>query len=86
MSDFDHLDNSQKTLLRIKLDGYIEAAVQAARMRNIGLQESLTLTAAAVAREVAAYSLQREKANEIWAAAVDQIYQNAENRASRAVN
>jgi hypothetical protein len=49
-------------------------------MRNIGLQESLTLTAVAVAREVAAYSLQREKANEIWAAAVDQIYQNADNR------
>ena len=54
MSDFDHLSDSHKTLLKIKLDGYIEAAVQAARIKNIGLFEALSLTAAAVVRELAA--------------------------------
>jgi hypothetical protein len=41
MSDFNRLSDSQKSLLMIKLDGYIEAAVQAARLRNIGLLEAL---------------------------------------------
>ncbi len=47
MSDFDRLSDSEKTLLKIKLDGYLEAAVQAARLRNIGLLEALSVTAAA---------------------------------------
>jgi hypothetical protein len=86
MSDFDRLSDSQKTLLLIKLDGYVEAAVQAARIRSIGLQESLTLTAAAFVRELAAYSLKREDANEILAAAIGQIYSVANKRISRVVN
>ena len=39
MSDFDRLSDSQKSLLMTKLDGYAEAAVQAARIRNIGLSQ-----------------------------------------------
>ena len=86
MSDFDHLSDSHKTLLKIKLDGYIEAAVQAARIKNIGLFEALSLTAAAVVRELAAYSVQREKVNEILAAAIDEIYHNVNEGFSCAVN
>jgi hypothetical protein len=86
MSDFDRLSDSQKTLLMIKLDGYIEAAVQAARIRNIGLLEALSLTTAAAVRELAAYSLGRDKANEIWVTAIDQVYDKAEGRGLRAIN
>jgi hypothetical protein len=50
------------------------------------LFEALSLTAAAVVRELAAYSVQREKANEILAAAIDEIYHNANERFSCAVN
>jgi hypothetical protein len=86
MSDFDHLSDSEKTLLKIKLDGYVEAAVQAARLRNVGLLEALSLTATAVVREVAAYSLNCEDANEIWSAAIVQVYGVvAERGASRAI-
>ncbi len=86
MSDFHHLSDSRKSLLMIKLDGYIEAAVHAARIKNIGLLEALSLTTAAVIRELSAYSVQREKANEIWAAAIDQIYNDSERQATRTVN
>jgi hypothetical protein len=87
MSDFDRLSDSEKALLKIKLDGYIEAAVQAARLRNLGLLEALSLTAAAVVREFTAYSLKREEVNEIWAAALGQTYNGvAEHRPSQVIN
>jgi len=41
----------------IKLDGYIETAVQAARIKNIGLLDVLSLTTAAVVRELSAHSV-----------------------------
>lgn len=61
--------------------------MQAARLRNAGLLKALSLTAAAVVREVAAYSLKREEANEIWAAALGQTYKGvAEHRPSQVIN
>ena len=66
-SDFDVLPDRQQTVLKIKLDGYIEAAVQAARARSIGAHEALSLTMVAVFREMAAHSLSRESAHEILA-------------------
>ena len=86
MSDFNRLSDGQKALLKIKLDGYIEAAVQAARIRNIGVLEALSLTTTALVRELSAYSLQRERANEMWEAAANQIYRNIEARTLRLVN
>ena len=56
-------------VLQIKLDGFIEGAVQTARMQNVGISEALSLTMLAVVREVAAHAVKREKAAEIWAAA-----------------
>lgn len=86
MSDFDNLSDRQKAFLQIKLDGFIEAAVQAARMQNVGISEALSLTMLAVAREVAAHAVKPEKAAEIWAAAIDKTYQNASEPNARTVN
>jgi hypothetical protein len=48
-------------MLQVKLDGYIEACVLAARQQNIGLKEALHLTCAARMREFAAHGRDREK-------------------------
>ena len=86
MSDFDNLSDHQKTLLRIKLDGFIEAAVQAARVKNIGASEALSLTMLALAREAAAHAIKREKAAAIWENAVDGTYCNSSETNLRTVN
>jgi hypothetical protein len=86
MTDFDCLSYRHQMLLKIKLDAYIEAAVQAAHKRNIGLQESLSLMTVAVVRDLAAYSLSRERANEILAAAVGQVYEDAQKMRPQAIN
>lgn len=44
MSDFQTLTPQFQALLQIKLDGYIEACLLAARQQNIGLEEALQLT------------------------------------------
>ncbi len=86
MSDLGFLPDHQQTLLKIKMDGHIEAAVQAAQSRKIGLQEALSLTIAAVLREMAAHSFSREASNRIWVAALNLIYREVEEPGSRTVN
>jgi hypothetical protein len=86
MIDFENLGDRQKAWLQIKLDGYIEAAVQAGRLHNLGLSEALSLTMLAVAREFAAHAVKREKADAIWAAAIRETYPAAIERNARAVN
>lgn len=85
-SDFDVLPDHQQTLLKIKLDGYIEAAVQAARARSIGAHEALFLTMVAVFRETTAHSLSRESAHEICVVAMDQVYAVLQERRLASVN
>ena len=85
-SDFDVLPDGQQTLLKIKLDGYIEAAVQASRARSIGAHEALSLTMVAVFREMAAHSLSRESAHEICVAAMDEVYADLQQRRLASVN
>ena len=86
MSDFDNLSDHQKTVLRIKLDGFIEAAVQAAGFKNIGASEALSLTMLAVVREAAAQGIKRERVTEVWENAVDSTYCNASGTNLRTVN
>jgi len=86
MSDVGVLPARQQTLLTIKLDGFIEAAVQAAHARKIGVHEALSLTMAAVFREMAAHSLSRERAQEICVAALDQVYADLQERRLASVN
>ena len=85
-SDFDVLPDRQQTLLKIKLDGYIEAAVQAARARSIGAHKALSLTMVAVFREMAAHSLSREHAHEVCVAAMDQVYVDVQQQRLASVN
>lgn len=74
MSDFENLTGQQKSLLQIKLDGFIEAAVQAARMCNIGISEALSLTMQALLREVAEHSIEPDKVAKICEAAFEETY------------
>ncbi|SDL48288.1 inositol monophosphatase family protein [Aliiruegeria lutimaris] len=78
MSDLEALSDKQKFLLVVKLDGYVEAAVSAARAQNIGMSEALSLTTTAVLREFAAHGVPREKLIEIWTKAMQPIYSPSE--------
>ncbi len=74
MSDFDNLDKQRQTLLEIKLDGFVEAAVQTARLNNIGLSETFTLVSKALVREMVAYGIDGQVAQVFWENAKLQAY------------
>lgn len=74
MNDFKNLDKQRQTVLQIKLDGFAEAAVQAARTQNIGPSEALLLACHALVREMAAYSLDRDIALSFWEEAIQKGY------------
>ncbi|SNS59831.1 inositol monophosphatase family protein [Tropicimonas sediminicola] len=86
MSDFDNLSDQQKALLQIRLDGYLEAAVMAARSQNIGLTEALSLATTALLREFSAQGIPREKVVEIWQKAMLPIYPSTEATAVRRIH
>lgn len=86
MSDFDNLPNNQRLRLQIILDGLIEAAVQAARVQNLGLSEALSLTLQAVLREAAARSLSRESIEAIWDHALEEVVPSFVEQNSPIVN
>jgi ADP-ribosyl-[dinitrogen reductase] hydrolase len=46
MSGFENLTDQQKFLLQVKLDGFIEGAVLAARVHNVGVSEALSVKVA----------------------------------------
>lgn len=66
--------DQQRLLLIIKLDGFIEAAVMAARAQNVRLSEALSLATTALLREFAAHEVAREQLIEIWKDAMQPIY------------
>jgi hypothetical protein len=74
MSDFQILTSQFQSLLQIKLDGYVEACVLAARQQNIGLEEALHLTCAALLREFAAQGRDRDKVRLLLMQAWEQAY------------
>jgi ADP-ribosyl-[dinitrogen reductase] hydrolase len=74
MSDFENLTDQQKFFLQVKQDGFIEAAVLAARAQSIGLSEALSLTTFALLREFSAHGVPREKLIETWRKAMEPIY------------
>jgi hypothetical protein len=55
-------------------------------LRDLGLSEALSLIMLAVAREFAAHTVKREKADGMWAAAVREAYPATIERNARAVN
>jgi len=74
MSDFENLTDQQKLFLQVKLDGFIEAAVMAARAQSIGLSEALSLATSALLREFSAHGVPREKLIEMWKKAMEPVY------------
>lgn len=74
MNDFENLTDQQRFLLQVKLDGFIEAAVLAARTQSIGLSEALLLTTSALLREFAAHGVPRDKLIEAWRKAMGSVY------------
>ncbi|MFD0982649.1 inositol monophosphatase family protein [Tropicimonas aquimaris] len=86
MSDFETLSDQHKALLQIRLDGYLEAAVMAARAQNIGLTEALSLATSALLREFSAQGIPREKLMEIWKKAMQPIYPAPEAKTLRQVH
>lgn len=86
MSDFENLTDQQKFLLQVKLDGFIEGAVLAARVQNVGVSEALSLTTSALLREFSAHGVPRATLIETWNRAVARIYPAPEARALRRVD
>ena len=74
MSDFQTLTPQFQGLLQIKLDGYIEACLLAARQQNIGLEEALQLTCRALLREFVAYGRDRDATHALLMQAWQQAY------------
>ena len=74
MSDFERLDDQNKALLQIKMDGYVEACILAARQQNIGIGEAMKLAATALLREFVARQFDRSATSAVLDDALGQIY------------
>ena len=74
MSDFERLNDQQKALLQIKLDGHIEACILAALQLGIGLAEAINLAALAFLRDVSARQFDRVAASALLDNAVNETY------------
>lgn len=74
MSDFERLNDQQKALLQIKLDGHVEACILAAHQLNIGVEEAISLTSLAFLREFCSRQFDRMATEAILAKAVNQTY------------
>ena len=68
------LDSTPTELVAFQLDGFIEAAVLAARTQSIGLSEALLLTTSALLREFAAHGVPRDKLIEAGGKAMESVY------------
>lgn len=86
MSDFEHLSSQHKALLNIKMDGYIEASVAAARRLNLGVSEALLLCLLATLREFRAYGMGCDRAIQMWDQAVAMGYPAPISAQSRVIN
>ena len=82
MSDFQNLTPQFQALLQIKLDGYIEACLLAARRQNMGLEEALQLTCRALLREFVACGRDRDATRALPMQAWQQAYQEPAARSS----
>ncbi|CUJ83593.1 hypothetical protein PH7735_00282 [Shimia thalassica] len=83
MSDFNHLDKRRKVVLQIKLDGFIEAAVFTAKANSVGLTEATALIVRALAREMAAHSIDRDSAQNLFVNAVQLSFQEGHLRSTQ---
>ncbi len=70
MNDFENLNKQRQILLKIKIDGYVEAAFLTAKANNIGLSEAACLTMQGLIKELVAHSFDRRKARTILEAAL----------------
>ncbi len=68
------LNKERRALLKIKIDGYIEDAILSAMANNIGATAPLFFASQGLVREMAAQSLDRNKAHKILEAAFRTAY------------
>jgi len=74
MSDFQKLSDQNRSILQIKLDGHIEACIQAAQIYSIGLSEALDLMLLASLREFQARQYDRSTVTAVFEQAADQTH------------
>lgn len=74
MSDFNRLSAQAQSLLWIKLDGLIEACVQASTTQGLGVSEALDLMLRAVMRELQARQCDRAQAEALVFAVMDRTW------------
>lgn len=74
MSDFQKLSDQNRSILQIKLDGHIEACIQAAQIYSIGLSEALDLMLVAALREFRARQYDRSTVTAVFEQAADQTH------------
>ena len=82
MSDLKALSPQLQTMLQIKLDGYIEACVLAARQQNIGFRETMQITMPALIRELAAHGHDPAQARRLVVESLDAVCPMADASAS----
>ncbi|WP_170756508.1 hypothetical protein [Ruegeria lacuscaerulensis] len=73
MNDFKNLSKQRQTLLKIKIDGYLEATVLAARANNIGLSEAVFLAMQGLVRGLVANSIEKKRAEALFEAALQSV-------------
>ncbi len=80
MSDLSNLTKQRQAILQIKIDAHIEAVMLASKANSIGLSEALSLASRALVREMAAHSMDRDKAHRTLVSALQYIFTNHEQR------
>ncbi len=80
MNDFKNLNKQRQTLLKIKIDGFIEAAILAAKTNNVGLSEAVFLTTQGLIREMAAQSIEKDRARILLDAAFKSAFPESRAR------
>ncbi len=79
MSDLSNLSKQRQTILQVKIDGYIEAAMHASKANNLGLSEALSIAAKALVREMAGQGMDQEKARSILMSALHCVFPEREH-------
>ncbi len=83
MSDLSNLSKQRQTILQVKIDGHIEAAMHASKANNIGLVEAMSLASRALVREMVATGIDRVKARSILMSALQSGFPVQEQKSPR---
>lgn len=65
-SEFNRLPKHKRTILSLKIDGFVEAAILHARAYGIGATEGIELVISALLREANALDVDRNRMREVY--------------------